>query len=43
MDNLKAYLEIDGRWCHVTLVDAVKQRDLFGKTQVMFAYKRNKK
>jgi len=43
MDKLKAYIEIDGRWCHVTLVEAVEQKDLFGGTVVMFAYRRSKK
>jgi len=43
MEKLKAYIQLEGRWYHVTLVEAVEQTNLEGGTDVMFAFKRSKK
>lgn len=42
-EKLKGYIQLEGRWYHLTLVEAVEQLNLQGEVEVIFAFKRSKK
>lgn len=43
MEKVKGYIQLEGRWYHVTLIEAVEQLNLQGEVEVIFAFKRSKK